>query len=187
MAEIFGTDRFLLDIVLPKGQERSENNSFVNKGFAFLTFSSKEEADDVVSKMNMARIPGFNRMIAIDFVLPKDEFIEQELNQNDEAESDHETMKGDDEEMNDEEVAGSESENDESHNVAPENAEDEIEEEESTEDNEDKAEEVDEDVSPRSHYSTEQQLTKTLFIRNVAYEATETDLFEKYGNLSIQF
>jgi hypothetical protein len=191
----------LLEVAVPinAGQEKKRN-----RGFAFLTLETREQAEQAMECMNGKKV-GMNRTVAVDWVIPKDQFVqlEEKADLEDDAMSVAEESSAvenvDDDSMDHDGDASDGEESDLDIEMEPESdvemqtddVSDQDEDADSdgdsdsvkiTFDDEDGGESDNETVekdAPPAKKESDVQEGKTLFIRNLAFEATDEALVAK--------
>lgn len=138
------------------------------RGFAFIEFSTMNEANKAIQTVNGKKISG--RIVAVDFSLPKDKYDSiasvadsEELQQDDESKDD-ETQ---DDETQDDDL----SDNENSSENEPESEQD--------------FDEEREEIVQVKRPALKGDPQAMIFVRNLSFDSTEQDLKEKYGLIQL--
>eukprot|EP00577_Skeletonema_sp_RCC1716_P000244 CAMPEP_0113417860 /NCGR_PEP_ID=MMETSP0013_2-20120614/25883_1 /TAXON_ID=2843 ORGANISM="Skeletonema costatum, Strain 1716" /NCGR_SAMPLE_ID=MMETSP0013_2 /ASSEMBLY_ACC=CAM_ASM_000158 /LENGTH=869 /DNA_ID=CAMNT_0000305027 /DNA_START=108 /DNA_END=2717 /DNA_ORIENTATION=+ /assembly_acc=CAM_ASM_000158 len=163
-----------------EAQNSKKSNVPRHRGFAFVTFASAASAKKAVEKGSEVKIK--NRLVAIDFSVSKQEHqkMMKEADKKEESDSESSSSDSEDNDEEDKDDAGSDEKSDRESSGSESEEGSDSEEDESDEDESDEEDEskpTKEKAAPKFD-ATEAQ--RTLFLRNIPFDATRHDLFELF-------
>ena len=164
-----------------EAQNNKKNNVPRHRGFAFVTFSSAASAKKAVEKGSEVKIK--NRLVAIDFSVSKQEHqkMMKEAETKEDSDSDSSSSDSEEEDEDENDGAGSNNEDSDSDSSASESGED----SDSDDDSEDEESEEEKETnatkgSAKAPKFDANEAQRTLFLRNIPFDATRHDLFELF-------
>ncbi|KAJ1565174.1 RNA recognition motif-containing protein, partial [Nowakowskiella sp. JEL0078] len=181
LKEIFSKFGDVIECTIPTKPGRE--GTTIIRGFGFIHFKNVEDAKKAMDKINGTKI--FGRLVAVDWALPKDQYDQIAIEEDSNNAQDN-TFK----ESEDQESESNEGEDDDINQFMDMDVQEEVQ----TDDDDDENDDKDED-NVDIVYETETKATEpkkpsylsasvnegsTLFIRNLSFESTEEDLFEKF-------
>jgi len=177
------TEDILLETFSPFGPileiKLSQNQSNdTHKGFAFIQFACRIDANQAIEKINGKNL--CSRPVAIDWALNKsdyDRLVNKTKNASEEKPADE--SRDDFEEKDEMEDEEEEDLDEEMEDEEEEDLDEEMEEE--SDDNEDFEDDTTaKDNRDKTRLSALEERSRTIFIRNILFETTETELFEEF-------
>ena len=204
MEDLFGPVSVVDLPLVPNNTTTNNNNTSSrgaltrHRGFAFVTFTNLNAAKMAVEYDKEIRIK--NRVVAVDFSISKIEhqrLLREEKDgknkKEESSESDSESEEeGSDGEERDAGESNSDSSDDDSSSSSEEESDSESDSEDEEKDGDDDKEDVEEDTEeddkppPEDQFTTSNESKRTLFLRNIPFDATRHDIFElfrKFGRI----
>jgi len=200
MEDLFGPVS-VVDLPLVPNTTNTNNNNTIkrgvtrHRGFAFVTFTNLNAAKMAVEYDKEIRIK--NRIVAVDFSISKVEhqrlLKEEKDGKNKEESSDSDSSESESEDESDgESNSNSDSSSSDDDSSSEEESDSESDSEDEEEDSDDDKKDVEQDTEeddkppPEDLFTTSNESKRTLFLRNIPFDATRHDVFElfrKFGRI----